>query len=108
MAKVTITPDMNLRELIMEYPDAAKVLGEAQHEAGAETRDSRQGDIHGIPGCRSPRDPQRVKRRGSRFRGGHRDMGADSAAADEELRRAGRYFGRRLQVPAPDGLENRA
>ena len=30
----------------------------------------------------------------------HRDTGADSAAADEELRRAGRYFGRRLQVPA--------
>ena len=26
MAKVTITPDMNLRELIMEYPDAAKVF----------------------------------------------------------------------------------
>ena len=42
------------------------------------------------------------------IRGGHRDMGADSAAADEELRRAGRGFGRRLQVPAPDGLENRA
>ena len=88
--------------------DAEKALNDTQHEAGAGTRDSRQGDIQGIPGCRSPRDPRRAHRHGSRFRAGHIDTGVDSAAADEELRRAGRGFGRRLQVPAPDGLENRA